>query len=186
MYHNIGGKIKGLAIAWFIIETIGAFITGIILWVDWEEWWCALIVFGGPVFEWISSWLLYAFGQLVENSDVLVQQNATRRAEDERDARARIENVFAKHASNTLSSTAKRCPHCGEMTRSRKCEMCGKEITDVMLEQGEKHDAEAKARIKNFFERNAEDTSRDAVKCCPHCGAIANSGRCEMCGKEVD
>ena len=41
MYHNIGGKIKGLAIAWFIIETIGAFITGIILWVDWEEWWCA-------------------------------------------------------------------------------------------------------------------------------------------------
>lgn len=77
MYHNIGGKIKGLAIVVFIIEAIGAFITGIILWVDWEEWWCALIVFGGPVFAWISSWMVYAFGQLVEDTHAMREKQET-------------------------------------------------------------------------------------------------------------
>ena len=36
MYDNIGGKIKGLAKIIFIIEAVGAIITGIIEWV-WNE-----------------------------------------------------------------------------------------------------------------------------------------------------
>ena len=34
-----------------------------------------------------------------------------------------------KDAANQIShSTAKRCPYCGEIVKSKKCEMCGKEI----------------------------------------------------------
>ena len=66
MYDNIGGKIKGLAKATFIVEAIASVITGIALWVDTEEWWCALILFCGPIVAWVSSWLLYGFGELID------------------------------------------------------------------------------------------------------------------------
>lgn len=65
-YDNIGGKIKDLAKASFIVEAIAAVITGIVLGVDTEEWWCALILFCGPIVAWVSSWLLYRFGELID------------------------------------------------------------------------------------------------------------------------
>ena len=66
MYENIGKKIKLLAQAIFISESIAAVITGIVLWIDIEEGWCAMVLFGGPVVAWISSWLLYGFGELID------------------------------------------------------------------------------------------------------------------------
>ena len=66
MYENIGKKIKVLAQAIFILESIAAVITGIVLWIDIEEGWCAIVLFGGPVVAWISSWLLYGFGELID------------------------------------------------------------------------------------------------------------------------
>jgi len=69
MYGNIGGKIKGLAIGTFIVESIGAFITGIVLAVH-EAGAFLLISFLGPVAAYYSSWLLYGFGELIEMSTV--------------------------------------------------------------------------------------------------------------------
>ena len=66
MYDNIGGKIKGLAKATFIVEAIAAVITGIVLWCKTEEGLCALILFCGPIVAWISSWLLYGFGESID------------------------------------------------------------------------------------------------------------------------
>ena len=66
MYENIGKKIKLLAQAIFILDSIAAVITGIVLWIDIEEGWCAIVLFGGPVVAWISSWLLYGFGELID------------------------------------------------------------------------------------------------------------------------
>jgi hypothetical protein len=66
VYENIGKKIKVLAQAIFILESIAAVITGIVLWIDIEEGWCATVLFGGPVVAWISSWLLYGFGELID------------------------------------------------------------------------------------------------------------------------
>ncbi|HBJ18929.1 MAG TPA: hypothetical protein DDY70_04210 [Clostridiales bacterium] len=66
MYENIGGKIKGLAKAGFIISAIASVIAGIVLWVVTEEGWCALILFGGPVLAWVSSWLLYGYGEIID------------------------------------------------------------------------------------------------------------------------
>ena len=68
MYDNIGGKIKGLAKGTFIVETLAAVITGIILWADWDELWGPLVLFCGPIVAWVSSWLLYGFGELIEDT----------------------------------------------------------------------------------------------------------------------
>ena len=68
MYDNIGKKIKALAKWTFIVEAIAAAIAGIALMFTDEE----LIIFGllalllGPVVAWVSSWLLYGFGELVD------------------------------------------------------------------------------------------------------------------------
>lgn len=76
MYKNIGEKIKGLAKVTCIVEAIAAVITGMVLMTEGDE--LALIGFlviiCGPVVAWISSFLLYGFGQLVANSDIIAEQ----------------------------------------------------------------------------------------------------------------
>lgn len=71
MYDNIGGKIKGLAFATFIVESISAIITGIALIAEDEDLipLGLLILFCGPLVAWVSSWLLYGFGQLISKSE---------------------------------------------------------------------------------------------------------------------
>ena len=70
-YENIGNKIKGLAQMAFVVGAIAAVITGIALMATDED----LILYGllvlivGPIIAWVSSWLLYGFGQLIENTD---------------------------------------------------------------------------------------------------------------------
>ena len=69
MYDNIGGKIKGLAKTMFIVEAIGAVIMGIVLLATDDDLIFAglLTLFCGPIIAWVSSWVLYAFGELVED-----------------------------------------------------------------------------------------------------------------------
>ena len=75
-YENIGDKIKGLAQMVFVVEAIAAVITGIALMATDED----LILYGllvlivGPIIAWVSSWLLYGFGQLIENSDIIAEE----------------------------------------------------------------------------------------------------------------
>ena len=69
-YSNIGGKIKELAKWCFIVDAIGAVITGLILLIDWgfeDAWWALFIILFGPVVAFVASWILYAFGQLIED-----------------------------------------------------------------------------------------------------------------------
>ena len=69
MFENIGGKIKKLAKVLFVIVALSAVISAIAVFVVNED----LILLGlsimiaGPIVAWISSWTLYAFGELVED-----------------------------------------------------------------------------------------------------------------------
>ena len=69
LYDNIGEKIKRLAKWTFIVEAVSAVITGFVLLFDGDDsfWWGLLLIFCGPVVAWVSSWLLYAFGDIVDN-----------------------------------------------------------------------------------------------------------------------
>ena len=75
-YDNIGGKIKGLAKATFIVETVVAVIAAISLMADDDELIGSgfLLLIFGPIVAWVSSWLLYGFGQLIENSDIIAAE----------------------------------------------------------------------------------------------------------------
>ena len=67
-YDDIGEKIKGLAKWTFIIEAIAAVITGIVfLFMD-EDFILAglAIIVCGPLVAWVSSWLLYGFGEIID------------------------------------------------------------------------------------------------------------------------
>ena len=73
LYENIGRKIKNWAKWIFIVEAIGAIITGFVLLCLDED----FILYGllamilGPFVAWVGSWILYAFGELVEDVHAL-------------------------------------------------------------------------------------------------------------------
>ena len=76
MFENIGKKIKGVAevVTWLGIGL--SFILGfsVMLSDDGAFFLGLLIIIGGSLAAWLSSLTLYGFGQLIENSDVLVEQ----------------------------------------------------------------------------------------------------------------
>ncbi|MBE6763390.1 MAG: SHOCT domain-containing protein [Ruminococcaceae bacterium] len=101
MFDNIGGKIKGLA----------KFMTGVGIAASW----CVCISFlvtGDEVFaligvgigivgsllSWVSAFLLYGFGQLVENSDILAGRKTLEEIEDSGDEQAPPKMVSAPRA----------------------------------------------------------------------------------------
>jgi hypothetical protein len=83
MYKNIGKKMKGLAKGIFIIESILAVLAGIVLILSDDD----LILTGFlvmillPIAAWISSWLLYGFGEIIDRLQ-LIEKN-TRPATNE-------------------------------------------------------------------------------------------------------
>ena len=83
MYDNIGGKIKGLAKATFIVEAIAAAITGISLMVVEEDLIPVglLVMLVGPIVAWVSSWLLYGFGELIDKTSK-IEENTRRNGND--------------------------------------------------------------------------------------------------------
>ena len=70
MYENIGKKIKGLAKACFIVETIAAVLAGVIMIATDEDYivYGAMIAILAPLVAWVSSWLLYGYGELIDKA----------------------------------------------------------------------------------------------------------------------
>lgn len=77
MFDNIGGRIKTLAqvVAWMGI--IASVISGIaLISIDEDMIFVGfMIMIFGALMSWVSSFVLYGFGQLVENSDKLVKMS---------------------------------------------------------------------------------------------------------------
>lgn len=70
MYNNIGGKIKGSAMVIAFIEGIVAFISGasIILLSEDIAYVGVMVMIIGVLIAYISSWLLYGYGELIEKT----------------------------------------------------------------------------------------------------------------------
>ena len=65
LYADIGEKIKNWAKWIFVTEAIGAIIAGLVLASNSEGVWSVLTICFGPLVALVSTWLLYAFGELV-------------------------------------------------------------------------------------------------------------------------
>ena len=71
MFDEIGGKIKAIAKGVFVVEVIATLILAICIAIesyDLGTLWFLLIMVGGIVLAYLSVIILYAFGELVENS----------------------------------------------------------------------------------------------------------------------
>ncbi len=79
MYSNIGGKIKVLAKVIACIGVVICIIYGFVMLVSMEG--MALIGFlimtVGSLLSWLSSLVLYGFGELVENSSIIANKKNT-------------------------------------------------------------------------------------------------------------
>ena len=139
MYDNIGGKLKGLAIAVFIIEAIAAVIIGIDLAVGDQMLFGVLILILGPIVAWISTWLLYGFGEMY---DMLcdIKQN-TRPATSK--SQPHNQNESSKETTSSIcdSNTTKKmeliaCPACGrkQASTNKECWQCGAKL-DIEVER---------------------------------------------------
>ena len=122
MFDNIGGKIKTVAttIAWLGI--IGSIIIGIIIIAEANDsyypsatetlsGWLVIIV--GSLSSWVSSFTLYGFGQLIENTDIISSKYAVNTADK-----------MQSYSNDTISYT-NLDPCIGT------CELCDKENVKV-------------------------------------------------------
>ena len=153
MYDNIGSKIKSLATVICVVLIILSIISGIAIMIVSEGMvLVGILVAGlGSLFAWVSTFFIYGFGELIENTSILVRESKKISSNTKQEKasvesplenktpantnssyRASANNISTK--TNTVSSTAKSqaalhfkyCPHCGEAVNSRYCEMCGK------------------------------------------------------------
>lgn len=131
MFDNIGGKIKTLAQVVCWIGIIASVIIGFVMMAQDDDTAFAgiLIMVLGSLGSWIGSFMTYGFGQLIENSDILVKQGnkipSNQNNANNIDYTSPIETT--KHQW--------RCDGCGNMISENVCPICHKasqEITDKL------------------------------------------------------
>ena len=127
LYENIGGKIKNWAKWIFIVEAIGSVVAAIVVPAasgdpDDFIWLSALLIVFGPLVAWVGSWLLYAFGEMVEDIHArrtkyypLAEEAEVRKAEEK--ARIEAEEKAEKGQKSYI------CPNCRREVL-RGCTMC--------------------------------------------------------------
>ncbi len=102
MWNNIGNKIKAVAKIFFWVASGILVVTSIILLaIDRYTWWIWLIaMFLSPIIVWLSSLVLYAFGELVQNSTVLANnvtpKDKPNEVDEKLEKKKRLEKLFAQ------------------------------------------------------------------------------------------
>ena len=73
MFDDIGKKIKNIAVLFTTFCIIGGLIGGILLLARGTLVLGLVLLIAVPVASWVSSFALYGFGQLIENTDLIVK-----------------------------------------------------------------------------------------------------------------
>lgn len=119
MFNNVGKKLMGVASVFTALGIIASFIIGIVLCAE-EEVLAGFIVMAvGSFASWLSSLALYGFGQLIENTSVLVAQG-------QRTAMSRNYNANGENPAPYV----KRCTACGTALKGRLCPVCDRDVLD--------------------------------------------------------
>ncbi len=191
LYANIGNKIKGLAKAAFIVEAIGAIVTGLVLLFTDEE----LILYGfltlicGPIIAWVSSWILYAFGELVEktcdnqsNTNMIVKLLKEKDNKKTNIIDSPTYNASSKQRATSVTDNCENkvdnSPQSAQYTVSEKntiiCSLCN-------FEQP------ANRKVCWHCGAKFEESNRTTVShqwLCDGCKKMRTQSPCEHCGKE--
>jgi len=131
MFENIGSKIKAVAKVVCWIGIIASIIIGIVLIAQDEDMAFVgfLVMALGSLGSWIGSFMTYGFGQLVENSDILVKQG------NKNHPNAPVHNTANQTVSEPTTVPAAqhqwRCDNCGNMISENVCPICGHESKEI-------------------------------------------------------
>ena len=172
MFENIGKKIMTLAEVVTWLGIVGSIIYGFVVMAQDED----LVIVGiltmilGSVGSWIGSFLLYGFGQLIENSEELIRLmkvgNAYTRGiesntsedeyEEEDDEEYDDEPAAPPKPSNYIppidvsAVSFWRCSGCGKTITTDQCPFCGASaITASVFFEEEETEAETEAPISD-------------------------------------
>lgn len=124
MFNNIGSKIKKLttfvAVFLMIIFTI---IGAIYMYRFSDEWYIGLlIIIIGSLFSWLGSFVLYGFGELVENSAIIAGKQELNQPQI-------TENKHENNEEQLDNNIPKKneCPICFHKIKKtdKECEYCG-------------------------------------------------------------
>lgn len=177
MYKNIGSKIKVLAqaIGWLL------FVAGVVVFAalignsyGWDQWkpWTAL---GVGVLGFVSSWVLYGFGELIENS-----------AKIEANTRKASVDITKKQ---TDSKPAERedivyiqCPQCGTAQKANRavCYECG----EILKKQQKQHTAGENIPAWKRVEMEKQKAAESAEKIVEPKRVGEDKIICPVCGRE--
>ena len=184
LYANIGKKLKSWAVSIFIVEAIGAIITGITMLVNDLGWgWLVLLV--GPVAAWLSTLVLYAFGELVDktcdnetntqNIEKLLQQMLTVQkspsSNEPAPTAAKKKSTPTPKAEMHVGQTAQVIKN--EETDTITCSLCG---------FAQPASRKVCWQCGGRFENAPTSVSPHSWRC-DHCGNMATQSPCEHCGK---
>lgn len=181
LYAHIGRKIKNLAIASFIVEAIGAVITGIILLVDsgFEEgWWAIFIILCGPIVAFVGSWLLYGLGEIIDKLSEIERNTGLAYKPDA------VKEIYVQEERSKYE--AEEQAKINEIERLKREEQLRKERE--FAEQKKREEREA-AEQKKRAEREAdEQLRRDHDKGIPTPIRLNRFGEatCPRCSRDLD
>ena len=152
MFTNIGKKIKVLAIVITVIGILMYLVVGVLIIAesrgrDGQVFVGIAIMIIGSLMSWLSSFILYGFGQLVDNTDILVQLGRSDSMPGNNVAPINYNDVSSNYnpAPNANSTHQWRCNNCGNMINEEVCPYCS-----------------------NISTNNAYNPQDEGI-CCPHC-----------------
>lgn len=123
MFDNIGRKIKTLAQVICVLGIIVSVIGGIILWITGGGLGFVISLVAIPisaVISWVGSLGLYGFGQLIENTDILVSQGENKHSKFDKSEKSDISSRMKQYNQNDSKQIEDDnfiglyCPECGE------------------------------------------------------------------------
>ena len=120
MFDNLVGKIKTFAQVICVLGIIGSVISGIVLFINEFIINGIAVILGGAFLSWIGSLCLYGFGQLIENTDILVSQGENKQSKFDKSEKNNISFRMKQYNQNDSkqieddNSIGLYCPECGE------------------------------------------------------------------------
>ena len=123
MYDHIGGKIKILAKVTFAIVAIASIVGGFAL-LDGSDGLSMILVICGPLISWISSLLLYGFGEIIDklcdiehNTGIMMKPSELKKARNRHEAETKKAEAAKQELQKQLeeeNSVIIECPECEE------------------------------------------------------------------------
>ena len=134
MYDNIGSKIKIAAQIAFMLGVIGSMIFGLVICFGSEDFNAIgfLYILLGGIISWISTLLMYGFGELIErvcSIDKKAPTNTSLRIVNKRENSATIKKPITD-ITNKKENVDKNINKSSSVTHSWRCSNCNKMISD--------------------------------------------------------